>query len=327
MKKRRTKSRKGIWYQRKKDEGKDTKMNANLKTECKKLLDYEFGNGEKKEQPIVIVGPDGTTKTKLRVYAYGGCIGRIATQKGDYNQLAKDKNYGEHLETDEQKYRLKKMQQLKYGEKKGKLLFDSEYLDLILHAARTRFLGEKKGTEERKERSIQTSIVKKHIYKQSDDGWCIVDMEFAISEKNLFSKPDLVVLDKDKGFGLIELKYENESIENLIQHYEKLSRIASSLNVKEQVKELKRRCGYLEHYGLINPEHYDSCAKPDCLWYGFLFVGGEKTTSVGLVKGMAKQHPEIKEEANCRFWWFPEEDLESMNLSFDSADTYEEFTK
>ena len=308
-------------------------MYTDLKTEWKKLLDYEFQNGEKKERPIVIVGPDGKTKTKLRVYAYGGCIGRIATRKTDYNQLAKSKAYAKYLETDDQKYKLKKMQQLKYGEEKGRLLFEPEYLDLILHAARTRFTGEQKEQEERKERCIQTNIVKKHIDKQPSDGWCIVDMEFAISETNkktkesLFSKPDLVVLDKDKGFGLIELKYQNKNMENIDQHDEKLSYVAGSPNVGKWVKELMRRCEYLENYGLINRELYDSCAKPESLWYGFLFVGGEKAEFVQRVKEMAEKHPKIKEDANCRFWWFSEEDLENMNLSFDSADTYEEFTK
>lgn len=307
-------------------------MKEYLKTELKKLLDYEFTDGGTKQRPIVIVGPDGKTKTKLRVYAYGGCIGRIATGKADYNQLAKDKEYAKYLEDDAQKSRLKEMQQLKYGKEKGKLLFDSEYLDLILNAARTRFTGEKKGKEERKERSVQTNIVKKHIHKQPGDGWCIVDMEFAISEKNeetnkkLFSKPDLVVLDKTRGFGLIELKYENKSTENLAQHYGKLSLAASISNVKEQVKELKRRCEYLKNYGLINQELYNNCAKPESLWYGFLFVGGERAISVQRVKKISQNHPEIKEDKNCRFWWFPEEDLESINLGFDSANTYEEFT-
>lgn len=307
-------------------------MKEYLKTELKKLLDYEITDGGKKEQPIVIVGPDGTTKTKLRVYAYGGCIGRIATGKGDYNQLAKDKEYAEYLENDDRKCRLKEMQHLTYGEKKGELLFEPEYLDLILNAARRRFTGEPKGEEERKERCIQTKIVKKHIDKQPINGWCIVDMEFAISEKNeetnqkRFSKPDLIVLDKDKGFGMIELKYKNENTKNLSQHYENLSYAAGSPNAKERVKELNRRCEYLKDYGLINQELYNMCKK-EKLWYGFLFVGGEKNDSVKCIKEITKTHSEIKRDENCRFWHIPETELENMNLSFNSADTYEEFIK
>ena len=50
----------------------------------KKLLDYD------KDMDIVVVGPDcSNSKNKLRVYALGGCIGKIAT---DINYTTKKKN-------------------------------------------------------------------------------------------------------------------------------------------------------------------------------------------------------------------------------------------
>ena len=150
-------------------------------------------------------------------------------------------------------------------------------------------------------------------------------MEFAIKEKNLF-KPDILVLDQTKGFGMIELKYRNENTENLSDHYKKFSNAANSSNAEQLADELKRRCQYLLDYERINPELYENCEKSK-LWYGFLFVGGEKPKSIQLAKEMADAHPKIKEDENCRFGWFPEDDLDNLVLRFDSMHTYPKFTQ
>ena len=64
------------------------------------LLKYGFYDGEKTECPIVVVGPDGgKKKTKFRVYAYGGLIGRIAAGKGK-TCLAEDRGYPKYLSED-----------------------------------------------------------------------------------------------------------------------------------------------------------------------------------------------------------------------------------
>lgn len=326
----------------------------NVQREVEELLNYAFTDEEGTEKPIVVVGPDGKTKTKLRVYAYGGCIGRIATRACDNNRLAESENYEiylkkagkDYLQFMVQKYpelqelpgmdlseklsgKLKEMLSLQNGKKTDELLLNLQYLDFILKAAKIRFTNPR---EDEYERKIQTEIVKKHLDKKLGDGWCIVDMEFAISEKDedtddkQIFKPDIVVLDKEKGFGLIELKYQNKNTENLSDHYSEFVNAANDSDVREWIiGELKRRCGFLLDYELMNRELYEISQKPKSLWRGFLFVGGEKGRSADLVKQMAVKHPEIKDDTNCQFWWFPEDDLDSLVLRFDPAHTYQGF--
>ena len=53
------------------------------------LLNYEFYDGERKDRPIVVIGPAaGSRVTMLRAYAYGGLIGQIATRRADFSHLA-----------------------------------------------------------------------------------------------------------------------------------------------------------------------------------------------------------------------------------------------
>lgn len=326
-----------------------------LHRELEILLQYEFTDGQEKEKPIVIVGPDGTTKTMLRVYAYGGCLGRVATRESDNNQLANGTAYAEllkdadankdydYLQSMALKYpeleknpgtdlreklsgRLKEILSQDSGEEKGSFLCDTEYLDLILKAAKIKFI---KDVGDPKERNRQVSIVKNHMNKKQEDGWCIIDMEYRITEKYIEdwngAQPDIIVLDNDKGFGMVELKYKNDSYENLLQHYQKSRKAADSPKAKELTEELKRRCGYLTEYKLINDELYHMSAKDGRLWYGFLFVGGKKEESVRLVEGMAKDCPEIVEDENCQFWWFPDGEIENIDLHFDPAHTYKGF--
>ncbi len=327
-----------------------------VKQEVQELLNYTFTDEGTEEQPIVVVGPQGSTPTTmLRVYAYGGRIGRVATRDSDYNQLAA-KAYAEHLKKADMNYlqemfrkypkleerpgenpgeklsgELEKMLKLGTGNEKHELLCNPEYLDLILKAAKIRFL-KKEG--EKQERRIQTKIVKTYMSEKQNDGWCIVDMEFAMVEekeedkkKSKQFKPDIVVFDQEKGFGLVELKYENKSAKNLEKHYIDSWQALASGQKDAWAGELEKRCGFLVQYGLMNPELYEKCKGVKAMWYGFLFVGGKKAEAVQLTKNLAQEHPEARQDENCRFWHFPEDDLEHMDLRFDSAYTYEEFTK
>lgn len=303
-------------------------MTKDLSREVRKLLDHGFTDEKGTEYPITIVGPSASPSTKMRVYAYGGCIGRMATEENnrDFNCLAKNNGeedrYSTYLEGAE-KERLAKMLRLGCGKEADGLLFNPEYLNLILKAAKLRFT-KKNGKPD--ERRLQTAIVKMHMSKEQRDGWCIVDMEYAISgnEKSDISKPDIVVLDKDKGFGLIEFKYDNENMGNLSKHYEDSRRAA--IDYERHVEELKRRCGYLIESGLIDQELYGASAKDRPLWYGFLFVGGKKTISVDAAKKAAEECPDLADDENCRFWWYPEEGLARMDLCFDAGQTYRGFT-
>ena len=207
----------------------------------------------------------------LRAYAYGGQIGRIATDGRD-SSLAKSREYPNYLseayfsEGNEIDRKYLEYMEERYAQRedayKGdslceKLsyrlrellhepwdwgLTESEYLDLILKAAQKKFT--KKGGD-LGERRIQTAIVKQHMKKDPEDGWCVVDMQYTVKEELSQSKiftPDMVVFDKNRGFGFIELKYADASTGNLGKHYtDTRNIIQNSEAVKIITEELKER--------------------------------------------------------------------------------------
>ena len=64
-----------------------------LKTFIKALESYPLQINGKEERPIIILGPEGSSKNKLRVYAYGGDVGKIPINKlGRDYKLPKTKN-------------------------------------------------------------------------------------------------------------------------------------------------------------------------------------------------------------------------------------------
>lgn len=327
-----------------------------IAAKAQELCKYEFKDGGVTEKPIVILGPDGTNRNMLRVYAYGGLIGRIATEeKKDDNHHLADIDYAKYLERADAEYvqyifkkypDLEKILGKSSGEKlsgrlqtilgqknfdKAGMLFEAEYLDLILKAAKIRFTKEETG--QLKERNVEFAVVKKHMRKEMEDGWCIIDAEYDTregTEIECADKPDLVVYDIRKGFGLIELKYENNSTENLCKHYQAVHNMIENTGCEEIIKELKRRCRFLADYGLIDREFYD-CMENDshsCLWQGFLFVGGKKSDSVKQAENIARQHKDIAEDENCLFWWVPyidDSSLDDIDLHYSSKHTYKEF--
>ncbi|MDE7312636.1 MAG: hypothetical protein K2N87_13615 [Eubacterium sp.] len=332
------------------------------------LLKYEFYDGEKTECPIVVAGPDGKKKTKFRVYAYGGLIGRIAAGKGK-TCLAEDRGYPKYLsedwlskddETDKKylQYMDKKYVGLEYSgiEYSESVIFrrlrdrlqeildephdfylnsishSAEYLDLILKAVEKKFMNKDKDLGERR---IQTAIVKHHMKKASEDDWCVIDMEYRVSKKVNPSgkgfKPDIVVFDKNSGFGFIELKYGGKSMENLQEHYMDVQNVRNNNDaVRIITDELKRRSAYLWEYGLISDAIYRSMRKSDFqnLWQGFLFVGGKREKAVSLVHRLGQKHGEIVKDENCRFAFYPyneENSIDKMKLDYQSMQTYVSF--
>jgi len=335
--------------------------NAYTKINC--LLKYEFYDGERTDSPIAIVGPDGTATTMLRAYAYGGQIGRIATDGRD-SSLAKGREYPNYLseayfsEGNEIDRKYLEYMEERYAQRedayKGdslceKLsyrlrellhepwdwgLTESEYLDLILKAAQKKFT--KKGGD-LGERRIQTAIVKQHMKKDPEDGWCVVDMQYTVKKELSQSKiftPDMVVFDKNRGFGFIELKYADASTGNLGKHYtDTRNIIQNSEAVKIITEELKERSFYLWEYGLISDAIYQAMKAFDVpkLWQGFLFVGGRRENAVGFVKGLAKKYTDIRTDGDCRFAFFPYEEensadsINKIRLDFHSMEAYEYF--
>lgn len=330
-------------------------------TVINELLKYEFDGGGGTECPIAVLGPDGSKATMFRIYAYGGLIGRIATGRGK-THLAENKNYSKYLREEylsndnkSDKRYLRRMNEkyvglenrgIEYSEslicselqtQLGEMLDETQscclnnsvYLDLILKAVEKKFMNTDKKLRERR---IETAIVKQHMKKDAKAGWCVIDMEYTVSQKlNPAGKkfnPDIVVFDKNRGFGFIELKYDNKSVDNLPKHYNDVQNIIKNKEaVKNITEELKRRSSYLKDYGLINDTLYQSMQNSNNLWQGFLFIGGKRESIVNLVQNQIK----ISKNPNCRFAFYPYDEkygagcIDKIKLDYQSMQTYDSF--
>lgn len=336
----------------------------NVYTEVNELRKYKFYDGKAEESPIVVLGPqDG--KTMLRVYAYGGLIAHIVTDKGKTHFA--DKNYSKYLSEkyltkDEDKKYLEDMNE-KYVRREVSeagyssadyiaiceelherleeiigescdfylkpISYSAEYIDLILKVTEKRFENKKGAILG--ERRIETAIVKRHMKKEPEASWCVVDMEYTVP-KELSSSgkkftPDIVVFDIHEGFGLIELKYDNKSTDNMGKHYEDFQNLIKDKEAVQKItEELERRSRYLRNYDLIDDTLYQSMQNSHKLWQGFLFVGGEREDAVKLVKRLGK-------DQNCRFAFYPYEEehsddcIKEIELKYDSMKTYDDFIR
>ncbi len=341
-----------------------------------RLVNYEVTIDGKKEKPIVVMAPDGTDETSLRLYAFGGNIGRIPYFKNGEYQTA-DKAYAKYIRFPNytinynkvsHKYDFpdwlkdypieeKKSEELlkEYSEKRGsieelKKCFDTDsdslYLPLILGAAGNRFTCKKKGYVGKKmERWKQHEIAKYYMEHTSKGGSIITDLEFEIPisaarmEEKAFrsknkdkekkektqkqkgaSKPDFVIFDGER-FGIVEFKYLGQSMEthsansldwHLLDFYDAVGNEAH--NHIDLYNKCLDRLECLLECGVILPsdkkkqtEVRDSLEKcrenarsdkdiKDLFWFGFLFVGGNKTSINKLIKS---QLIESKLPKNC----------------------------
>ena len=189
------------------------------------------------------------------------------------------------------------------------------------------------------ERRLQTAIVKQHMKKAPEDGWCVVDMEYTFDKKQSLTgkifKPDIVVFDKNNGFGFIELKYKDMSAKNLDKHYTDFQNVLQSREkVKKTMEALKNRGAYLWKYDLISDAIYQAMKASDApkLWQGFLFVGGSRENAVRFAKSLAEKYEDIAAHEDCRFAFFPyekgnsTESIRNIWLDFHSMQPYGPFT-
>lgn len=163
------------------------------------------------------------------------------------------------------------------------------YLENAIEAIEAKFSAkEKKDTVNAiKERYIETAIVRKHM--KSNMQWSVIDMETqfpknyflnATFSKGTTKSPrfDLIVIN-ETGFGIVELKVNNENCNNMQSHYEHMTYV---LKYPEKFRqEFQRRLEILKKFELINQETVSMYKKlldygEIPLWCGFLFVGGKK---------------------------------------------------
>ena len=284
---------------------------------CKKLLNYEV-NGEK---PIIIVGPDCTNKYKLRVYVYGGLLGKIYVgnhPKGQSELLNED--YDDYFPKNGELRNL-----IREAKEKGiqeNTLISVKYLQMGIQAITTRFATKKReGCDNEKERHVESRIVKQ--YMNTTKNWAIVDMEVEFPACNFqeakFSPDttkaprfDFVVID-ERGIGIIELKVNNENCTNIVSHYEHMEYVLEHPKVFHD--EFVRRIKLLKKFELISKktaDSFDSLLQKGNIpiWCGFMFIGG------GL-KGAQKEAKVLenrKRMSNIQFMYHENDGLEDLDI-------------
>lgn len=259
----------------------------------------------KNKRNIVICGPkmgeDAFEKRskKFRVYSYGGIIAEFGytPSTGKMSITFLDKEYYDsqkgYIKGEGLTFLSKKLPRGNGNEEEKKIiLLNDDYWKYASEAAENRY-SNVKGP---KERNIESRILEKYI-NAPDSPFCIFDMEFFAPKTwkenyGIEGKPDLICFDKG-GFGLIELKYNNQACEDgknksgLGKHFDDLRETAK--NASPLIKELKRRVEICNEYkGIIMPPNIckkikeaEESASP---WIGFLFVNCDGTSPVEIIK-------------------------------------------
>lgn len=231
-----------------------------------------------KDTSTVIMGPDigdsskGTFNSKLRVYSHGGRILDLATRARTIIKFFPEGNYSYPEE---------------FKEKKNYKDLNKKDIEDAIQIAKNRAEGTSEDDKKYKEREVETTIAYNNRSCNSAKA-IIIDMEFTcpkawIGKKcnSKTGKPDLIVYDMEtNSFGLIELKVNNKSADNIVKHFENYYDML--FGDTEKIKnEFKRKMEYLMHYDLIpNVSEKDlKKALNNDMWAAFLFVGGVEGTS------------------------------------------------
>lgn len=327
-----------------------------MKRTPKEIIDSIRNSGK----DIVILGPSGNKNKqdyRLRVYSNGSDIGKIPITMDGECELATKKSKlvpGDIYPYDKAKYLRKEgfvngrgtiienkdieLLEERYHSilngmtveeyyvqhfceaavNRDYLISDPVYLDMACLAAYNWSFNKKKN-KKIGERGVQTHIARRCMDEKPGDGLIVTDIEFTMGGVS-DGEVDFVLFD-GKRFGLVELKYNAESMgsgqdnslyDHMCDFYKVLSDNEKS---KEQLKQCLYRAEILSRKGIEvisndwNPvfgEMIDSIeneADPKRLmWCGFLFVGGDKTVVLDEVKKQLLSNESIpgRKELNLR---------------------------
>lgn len=302
----------------------------------KAAIDFEF-------LPHPIYFASGENEKVISVMAFGGCIGWILLDDEDSKEQIDSKNrekimaFAKYLSPknaedtcyiNEHKHKIflpKKFVEKSEYSNNGKarmerlldtetsvnqILYNKEYLDLMVCAAYVRYmhrkLEDKKSCADKNnrktlmydtsERSIQTVIARKNLENAKHQNLLVIDIEFKQSykdgnKKKVTPSVDFVVLDKEKkSFGLIEFKFQGKSMDpkdknSLTAHFEDFANLIH-LRQEKIVKRLVQHTKLLlenkimevhdkgEIMGIL--DEIEKNAKKDVLWCGFYFVDNKQ---------------------------------------------------
>ena len=287
------------------------------------------------QHPFSVIGPAGNDKDVLRIYAYGGCVGKLKGGNGHCELLDRDyfNNHGEAFSAEEKAIAEKWIGDSKSS--KGtitgtwcdEVVDSSIYLKMSLKALKSKF---QKTNGDDKERNLQMEILSRFL--KGNPGWCIVDVETGITKKILpdssiienVKKPDFVVFDKRrKQFGIIEMKAFNDNTDNLYEHYSLFDEIY--MNPGPFIDEMRHRATIMAEYGLIEQDDFNT---DSLVWFGFLFVKGGIDGSRELIEKYMPRNGdgEWNVRKDCRFLYVEDvKDLNKKGLAFEEMSGIEGF--
>lgn len=245
-------------------------------------LNYECQDSEgKKENPFLIVAPDGSDDNHLRLYAYGGQAGKI-DMSGENKHKRMNKDYEKHSEP---------------RRERPKDLDSQEYLKYAEQVGRIRWLGTNEKRKKKKERPVQVRLAKEFMYNRpkTPDTLLVSDLEYKIPKEFFKESPkvDLILFD-GKSFGFVEFKANGQSMgrsnkNSLTEHMKTFDSLLSLTDSqkKDLFLECCRRLKLLLQYELVNKswevsinalpkKETDTNLPEELFWCGFLFVGGNE---------------------------------------------------
>jgi hypothetical protein len=277
----------------------------------------------------------------LRVYAYGGLIGRIPLEGSKAEYHLADDDYKKLLDFNEaellEKFLAwKKKQPANPGLSPKKALVNTDYLNLICKAAQSRFSSKKKS---RQERNIQVKIAKQSMASSAANVVC--DMEHCIQaaeyakqcqklpqykgKKSKKPKFDLITIDRNGRIGFIELKINELACRGgsgIREHYEDSQICMQSSSVK---KRIKHRYNVLSENGIIEGVKIEETAAENSedAFFGFLFHKSDTLKSQADAVRICKEEiAEIDLDGDNIFFQFV---AQPEDVDFDHMQTWQEF--
>ncbi len=321
---------------------------------CKKIKEINH--------KIVIVGPtlkdENDPDTHLRVYYKGGRLANIGTGKREKSALMSKKYENQFKDNIEKTKKFNDIRKKAASNEENliKVLSNKENFKLINEAFERKWQKmTKKEKNNQKERDVETQIMSNFMISEND--WIAVDMEFQCpsswfekmdsdkeikkfidmehkkGNKKITKKPkfDIIMISKD-GIGIIELKVNNENCDNILSHYCHMKHILNNEESKDKfITEIYRRIKYLQENELINSEIIDKYGKQffneKKLWCGFLFVGGGKSESVKIIRGLEEKLEEKEFIKNLNFMYCDNDESKIKTLNINHMQNYNDFIK
>ena len=338
-------------------------MNDFKKPEISKEDQDIIKNLLKNHADLVILGPAGTNSDSnhLRIYANGGAIGYVPLSKRAEWLLPTDE-YIKHNDGLEEYFAT--FEKYKYaGQRKNfkqELYNGKDFVAKLIEATDENFRQKNKNNENydnnRKERSIQTKLVRKYLSEDIKSGFLICDMEHCVPKKDYldgcstyltqyehyFSEPinykekapkfDIIAINPDWGkIGFIELKCNKKACLNGSGLKVHLKDTLASMDLPRVRERIADRFSCLRDCGFLPAElkGIESAFLDYKAFCGFLFVKGTdlqtKASAIEICETALEEILIGENDIKDRLLFLFAENADSVNLN--EMQPWDEFCK